>query len=285
MLHIDAHTHVCALIGHPVGHSLSPQIHNAGFAALELPFVYVAHDVQPGRVNKALDGVRSMGYRGLSVTIPHKVEAMQCVDEVDETAQGIGCINTVVLEGNRLFGSNSDGFGALGALRAAGADPQGSRALILGSGGAARAIAVTLSRTAPPQQLTILGVQMDELNRLVADVHERGQSDVRGETLTDESLAREVARADILLHCSPIGMHPHHEASLVPRELLRDGLVVFDAVYNPRRTRLLQMAEQAGCRTIEGLEMFLGQALVQFELWTGRKAPQDVMRKVLEKSL
>ena len=142
---IDAKTTVCALFGHPVGHSLSPQIHNAAFEALGLPYVYVAHDVQPGQVRRAFDGVRVMGYRGLSVTIPHKVEAMEGVDEVDETARGIGCINTVVREGDRLLGSNSDGLGALGALRAAGADPAGARTLILGSGGAARAIAITLA--------------------------------------------------------------------------------------------------------------------------------------------
>jgi len=285
MVHIDAQTGVCALIGHPVGHSLSPHIHNAAFESLKLPLVYVAHDVQPGQVDKALEGARALGYRGLSVTIPHKVEAMRCMDEVDETARGIGCINTVVREGNRLLGSNSDGLGALGALRAAGADPEGSRTLILGSGGAARAIAVTLSRAAPPERLAILGVETDELNYLVANVRQQGRSDVHGELLTDQSLAREVAQAEILMHCSPVGMHPHEDASLVPQNLLRDGLVVFDAVYNPRRTRLLQMAAQAGCRTIEGLEMFLGQALVQFELWTGHKAPQEVMRNVLGSSL
>jgi shikimate dehydrogenase len=285
MRSIDAKTAVCALIGHPVGHSLSPQIHNAAFAALDLPYVYVAHDVQPGRVGQALQGVRTLGYRGLSVTIPHKVEAMESVDEVDDTARGIGCINTIVRDGDRLFGSNSDGLGALGALRAADADPEGARALILGSGGAARAIAITLSRTAPPTRMAILGVEMDELNCLVADVRQRGRCEVHGERLTEQALVRESSQADILLHCSPIGMHPREDACIVPATVLRKGLVVFDAVYNPRRTKLLRLAEQAGCRTVEGLEMFLGQALVQFELWTGQPAPRDVMRNVLEQNL
>ena len=133
--------------------------------------------------------------------------------------------------------------------------------------------------------MAILGVQIDELDRLVTDVRQCCRGDVTGEQLTDDALAREVAQADILLHCSPIGMHPHEDACLVPAELLREGLVVFDAVYNPRRTRLLQRAQQAGCRTIEGLEMFLGQALVQFELWTGQTAPKEVMRQVLEANL
>jgi shikimate dehydrogenase len=285
MPRIDARTRVCAVFGHPVGHSLSPAMHNAAFDALGLPLVYVAHDVLPGSVGKALEGIRAMGYRGLSVTIPHKVEAMQGVDQVDPTAQIIGCINTVVNDDGRLLGSNSDGRGALNALRDAGCDPQGKRVLVLGSGGAARAIAVTLACEAPPERIAILGVQMDELQRLVQDVRQRGQSQVAGDELTAAALRDEIARADVLLHCSPTGMHPNNDASLVPAECLHPAVVVFDAVYNPRRTRLLQDAAAAGCATVEGIEMFLGQAYVQFELWTGQSAPRDVMRQVVEKSL
>lgn len=285
MPHIDAKTRVCALYGHPVGHSLSPALHNAAFDALELPFVYVAHDVQPGCVARALDGIRVMGYRGLSVTIPHKVEAMQGVDHVDPIAQGIGCINTVVNDDGRLVGYNSDGLGALGALRDAGADPEGKEVLLLGSGGAARAIAISIAREAPPKQLRILGVKMDELDGLVQDVAQCGEATVVGQELTDSTLESAIAQADILLHCSPIGMHPNEGNSLVPPHMLREQMVVFDAVYNPRRTQLLQDAAAAGCRTIEGIEMFLGQAYVQFELWTGQPAPRDVMRQVVEEKL
>src|SRR5512143_2873596 len=138
MRQIDTKTKVCAILGHPVAHSLSPDIHNAAFEALGLPFVYVAHDVLPGNVATALAGARVMGYRGLSVTIPHKIEALRAVDHVDETARIIGCINTVVNDEGRLLGYNSDGLGALGALRDAGNDPQGRSVVVLGSGGAAR---------------------------------------------------------------------------------------------------------------------------------------------------
>jgi shikimate dehydrogenase len=285
MPQIDAKTTVCALFGHPVGHSLSPEMHNAAFAALDLPFVYVAHDVEPGCVARALDGIRVMGYRGLSVTIPHKVEAMQGVDQVDPIARGIGCINTVVNDNGRLVGYNSDGLGALNALREAAADPQGREVLLLGSGGAARAIAVTIAREAPPARLQMLGIKMDELDRLVRDVADCGTTAVSGQQLTDTTLESALARAEILLHCSPVGMHPNQGQSLVPPGLLREGLTVFDAVYNPRRTQLLQDAQAAGCRTIEGIEMFLGQAYVQFELWTGQAAPRDVMRRVVETRL
>ncbi len=282
MAGITARTKVCAVLGHPVGHSLSPEIHNAAFEALDLPFVYVAHDVEPGRVKTALEGIRVLGYRGLSVTIPHKVEAMHGVDQVDPTAEAIGCINTVVNEDGRLLGYNTDGLGALGALQDAGADPQGKRVVILGSGGAARAIAVTLARQSPPARIAILGIEMDQLQQLVDDVRQRGSCpEVVGQRLTEQTLKTELQSADLLLHCSPVGMHPNEGQSLVPAELFRPEMVVFDAVYNPRRTKLLQDAAAAGCRTVEGLEMFLGQAYVQFELWTGQPAPREVMRKVV----
>lgn len=285
MQRIDASTKVCAVFGHPVRHSLSPAMHNAAFTALQLPYVYVAHDVAPGDLSPAMEGVRVMGYRGLSITIPHKVAALECVDEVDETARGIGCINTVVNDDGRLHGFNSDGLGALGALRDAGADPEGSRTLMLGSGGAARAIAVSLSREAPPERISLLGIDDEELGMLARDVQQEGQSHVTSAALTRETLRAELETADILLHCSPIGMHPREDQSLVPAEWLREELAVFDAVYNPRRTKLIADAERAGCKTILGLEMFLGQAFVQFELWTNEKAPRDVMREIVEKNL
>jgi shikimate dehydrogenase len=215
---------------------------------------------------------------------------MHCVDQVDPTAQGIGCINTVVNDNGRLLGYNSDGLGAISALRNAGADPLGKKVLVLGSGGAARAIAVTLAREAPPEQLTILGVKMDELDTLVGDaqnqgVRSQGQASIVGGQFTSRSLQDEMAKAEILLHCSPVGMHPNENNSLVPPEMYHGDMTVFDVVYNPRRTKLLQDAHTAGCRTIEGIEMFLGQAIVQFELWTGAKAPAEVMRQVVEAKL
>src|SRR5512142_2559390 len=137
MAHVlDAHTQTCAIFGHPVGHSLSPAIHNAAFAALGLNMVYVAHDVQPAELAAAMAGIRALGYRGLSITIPHKVAALALVDDVDDTARRIGCINTVINEAGTLKGRNSDGLGALGALRAANVRPEQANVVVLGSGGA-----------------------------------------------------------------------------------------------------------------------------------------------------
>jgi shikimate dehydrogenase len=285
MTRIDANFRVCALFGFPARHSVGPALHNTAFEALNLPLLYVAHDVEPARLAEAFAGARALDYRGLSITMPHKVAALALVDDVDAMAQAIGCINTVVSENGRLRGSNVDGLGALSALRQAGADPAGRRVLMLGSGGAARALAITIGMAAKPAELVILGAIEDELARLARDVAERTGCAVGSELLTDASLATGLAKAEILLHCTPVGMKPESERSLVPRDRLRSGLVVFDAVYNPRRTLLLRDAAAAGCRVIEGTEMFLGQAALQFERWTGQPAPTEIMRRVLEARL
>jgi len=285
MSRIDASFKVCALFGFPAHHSVGPALHNAAFEALNLPFVYVAHDVEPMRLAEAFAGARAMDYRGLSITMPHKVAALGLVDEVDDTARAIGCINTVAKQDGRLRGANVDGLGALGALREAGADPAGRRVLLLGSGGAARALAISIGMAAKPAELLILGAIEDELARLARDVAERTGSIVSADLLTDASLADGLGRAQILLHCTPVGMKPDSERSLVPRGFLRSDLVVFDAVYNPRRTLLLRDAAAAGCRTIEGTEMFLGQAALQFEMWTGKPAPKEIMRRELDARL
>jgi shikimate dehydrogenase len=282
---IDAKTRVCAIFGHPVGHSLSPAIHNAGFAELSLNFVYVAHDVEPARLQAALEGARALAYRGLSVTIPHKAAALNLVDELDDTARRIGCINTVVNEAGTLKGYNSDGLGALGALRAAAVEPTHSNVVLLGSGGAARAISVTLLAEAPPARLTLLGIDELELMALAGALREQGKSEIVFGRLEPRELKRSLVDAQLLLHATSVGMAPRSDASVVPAELLHEGLTVFDAVYTPRRTRLLLDAAGRGCRTVEGLEMFLGQALVQFELFTGRPAPKEVMREVIERRL
>jgi shikimate dehydrogenase len=285
MSSIDANYRVCALLGFPAHHSMGPAIHNAAFEALGLPLVYVAHDVAPADLAAAVVGARALGYRGLSVTMPHKVAALSLVDEVDAMARAIGCINTVVNQDGRLVGYNSDGQGALDALGRAGISPRGRRVLVLGSGGAARAVAMTVAVRGQPAELEILGVIEDELLRLGRDVAERAGVVVKARMLDDKALAAAVAQADVLLHCTPVGMTPDTARSLVPRGLLRPDLAVFDAVYNPRRTLLIAQAAERGCLVVEGMEMFLGQAMVQFELWTGQEAPAEVMRKVIEARL
>jgi shikimate dehydrogenase len=285
MTRIDASFKVCALLGFPAHHSMGPAIHNTAFEELKLPFVYVAHDVAPADLAAAIAGTRALGYRGLSITMPHKVAALDFVDEVDATARAIGCINTVVNDHGRLLGYNSDGQGALDALARAGIAISSRRVLVLGSGGAARAVAMTVALHGRPAELEILGVVEDELAHLGRDIGEKSAIQPRTQRLDDTTLAAAVERAEVLLHCTPVGMTPEKERTLVPRNLLRPELAVFDAVYNPRRTLLLKEAAALGCRVVEGMEMFLGQAMVQFELWTGQPAPAEAMRQVIEARL
>jgi shikimate dehydrogenase len=260
-------------------------MHNAAFEALQLDYVYVAHDVAPNQLQAAIAGARALGYCGLSVTIPHKVAALALVDEVDPVAAAIGCINTVLNRDGRLCGFNSDGHGALSALRRAGADPFGKHVVVVGSGGAARAIAMTLAFETPPKRLTLFGIAVEEMERLAADLRATGNVTVDTAPLDEEHLRATLPSADLLLQTTPVGMSPQNGQSPVPASLLHDGLVVFDAVYTPRRTQLLKDALGAGARIVEGLEMFLGQAVMQFELFTGHTAPLSVMRSAVEARL
>ena len=280
---ITASTTVCAVIGNPVGHSLSPEIHNAAFGHLDLDWIYAAFRVED--LQSAIAGIRALGIRGVSVTIPHKVAALPFLDSIDATAQKIGAINTIVNTGGLLHGVNTDGAGALKSLAEAGHDPAGSNVLILGSGGAARAIAFTLADSAPPARLAIAGILPDELSALCADIAGRTAIAPVAIPLAPATLAAELEKARILINCTPQGMHPATGASPVAAELLGDRHVVFDIVYNPLTTRLLKEAESRGARIIRGIEMFLNQAILQFELWTGHEAPAAVMREVLIKKL
>jgi shikimate dehydrogenase len=278
---IDGRTTICAVIGNPIEHSLSPAIHNAAFAARGINGAYVAFNVT--QLKKAIEGIRGLGIRGVSVTIPHKIAVMPLLDTIDETARTIGSINTIVNTGGHLAGYNSDGIGALQALRDAGCNPTGKRVTILGSGGAARAIAVTMSLQAPPAALTLLGIIPEELALLSSDIAATGALKPALGVLSAEGLNAALQHCDLLVNATPVGMYPKTDESLIPRDLLLKQPAVFDIVYNPRKTKLLGDALQAGCTVVSGIEMFLNQAAVQFTLWTGQPAPVEVMRAVLDK--
>jgi len=278
---VDGRTNICAVIGYPVEHSLSPAIHNAAFAACGLNWAYVAFSVT--HLENAIAGIRGLGIRGVSVTIPHKVAVIPLLDSIDDTARTIGSINTIVNTGGHLAGCNSDGAGALKALFDAGCNSAGKRVVILGSGGAARAIAVTMALQATPAALTLLGIFKEERELLASDIAAKSSLQPVTAELSAAGLTAALQECDLLINATPVGMHPKSDKSPVPRDLLRKQPAVFDIVYNPRKTRLLRNAEQAGCTVVSGIEMFLNQAAVQFTLWTGQPAPVAVMRAVLEK--
>jgi len=284
-MEISAATKLCAVIGDPVEHSLSPAIHNAAFKEVELDYVYVAFHVPKGKAAQAAEAMRVLGIRGLSVTIPHKVDIIKGLDEVDELARGVGSVNTVVNRNGTLFGTSTDGLGALRALEAAGVSPQGRRILLLGSGGAARAIAFALSALDPLPELRILGIEREERRKLSDDLARRTRLKPSEENLGPSSLEESMAWAQIVVHATPVGMTPKTDESLIPPELIRPEHTIFDVVYTPLETKLLKEAAQRGARTVPGLGMFVHQAAAQFELWTGKKAPVDLMTKVVTEAL
>lgn len=283
-MHIDATTQFCGVIGNPVEHSLSPAIHNAAFQKLGLNFVYLAWKVEA--IGDAVKGLRALGnFRGASVTIPHKVAVLPFLDQIEPTASHIGAINTIVSQNGKLLGTNTDATGALRALKEGNAPLSGEPIVILGSGGAARAIAFALAAEAGIRRMYLLGIDDQERRALASDLMEKTAVQVTDMFLDEPSLKTTLAEASVLIHCTPIGMSPRTGTTCVPTHLLRPSLTVMDIVYNPRETQLLADAKVAGCRTISGLEMFLYQAAAQFERWTGQSAPTQVMRAVLESRL
>jgi shikimate dehydrogenase len=277
---ITAQTQLCGLLGNPVDHSLSPAIHNAAFEELGLNFAYLAFPVED--LENAIRGIRALGHiRGFSVTIPHKVSIMPLLDSVETTAKHIGSVNTIIKDRGILLGSNTDASGALQALRQGGVDLAGQRVVMLGSGGAARAIAFGLCMEGNIGHLTLLGIDNQERSALATDLKAKTGISITDDQLNSSILGHALADSHLLIHCTPIGMHPKIKETCVPKELLHTGLTIMDIVYNPLNTQLLQDAQAAGCRTIQGVEMFLHQAVGQFELWTGESAPVEIMRTVL----
>lgn len=281
---VGVNTKVCAVIGNPIEHSLSPAIHNAAYEVLGLDFVYVACKVLD--VKNAIAGLRALGnFRGLSVTIPHKIEVMKYMDGIDPVDRSIGAINTVICEKDRLLGLGTDGPGALKALVDSKVTLDGKNILILGAGGAARAIAFTLAHKADLAKLTLLDININLLKSLATDLKNNTKIPIKSAEFTSDSLAKAMQYTDIIIHCTSVGMYPHKDDSLIPVNLFKPGQVVFDVVYTPLETRLIADATACGLQIISGVEMFINQAVLQFEKFTGKKAPIEVMRKVVMEHL
>ena len=278
--HIDTETRLCAVIGNPVAHSLSPTLHNAGFKAAGLNYVYLAFSVR--ELAGCMAGMRAMeGFRGLSVTIPHKVAVMEYLDKIEPLACKVGCVNTVINNHGCLVGAITDGLGTLRAFENASVSLENKTVLFVGTGGAARAVAFAMAETGHPRALRILGRTHSRMQALVDDLSATTDIPVDGGALADD-LPRAVAESDIIIQATPIGMHGHAEnASAVPAALLRREHIVFDMVYRPMKTQFIRDAEAKGCVIILGLEMLLNQAILQFEMWAGQPAPEKVMRQAL----
>ncbi len=261
---IDTSTALYGVFGDPVAHSLGPAMHNQAFARAGLNAVYLAFRVRD--LAGAMAGVRGLPMAGVSITIPHKVPVMEYLDEIDPEARAIGAVNTVVNRDGHLMGYNTDSRGALKALGEK-IDPVGKTAAVIGAGGAARAIGYGLVK---------IGARVLIFNR----TPEKGRTLARSLGAEFHGLADLAGlRPDIVINTTPVGMAPARDAMVVDPSGLAPAAVVMDIVYNPVETAFLKAARAAGCRVVDGLTMFVHQGAAQFELWTGRKASLNVMRR------
>jgi shikimate dehydrogenase len=281
-LELSGRTRVCAVLGDPIAHSLSPTMHNAAFEALGLDFVYLAFRVQTEGLESAISGAKQLGIHGLNITMPCKEAVATYLDAVDPAARTVGAVNTVVNDNGEFVGHNTDGMGAVKALEDHNASLQGKRVLLLGAGGAGKAIAFHVAQEA--SRLDILNRSGQIASRLARALGERSSSKITGSVLSSAKTRRKLESADILINATSVGMHPQADQSLVDPSWLRPDLVVMDAVYNPRETQLVKDAKRAGAEVVDGIEMLVHQGAAAFQMWTKQPAPVQTMRQaVLEK--
>ncbi|MEM1539170.1 MAG: shikimate dehydrogenase [Candidatus Bathyarchaeia archaeon] len=278
-MEISGKTKVCAVIGDPIEHSLSPIIHNAAFQHLKLDFVYVAFRVKQGVLRRAVQGIRSLNIHGLNVTMPHKTAIMKYLDEIETTAKAIGSVNTVLNMDGKLIGFNTDGIGALNALKDNHVELRGKKLLLLGAGGAAKAIAYQLAQEV--EELLILNRTGEKAEKLAEFLQRNFNKKIIGKALSPKLLREWLKEADILINATSVGMYPHSDQTLVEREWLKPSLAVMDIVYDPLETKLLRDAKSVGAKVIDGVDMLLYQGAASFEIWCGRPAPLKVMREAI----
>ena len=282
---ISGSTQIVGLFGFPVSHTLSPAMHNAAFAFLKLPYIYVPFHVETTKLSAAVEGIRALNLRGVNVTIPHKEAVLTLLDHVTPEAALIGAVNTITNDNGVLIGHNTDGAGFIRELE--GALEQGIRqrnVLIFGTGGAARGVAVSLALRGAGR-IVIAGRTLQKA---------RAITDVIGQKICDRcasvidisspALRDEITRADIIVNATPLGMRPHHEIPpFFDLHLCNPGVLICDLVYNPMETSLVKSAHSLGLRTLTGIGMLVWQGALAFELWTGQKAPVELMRHTVQK--
>ena len=267
-MNIKAGTSTVGLIGHPVSHSFSPPMHNEAFKHLNMDYVYLAFDVKNNNLKDAIQGARALNIKGLNVTIPHKINVIPYLDELDEIASLIGAVNTIDFKD--MKGYNTDGIGAVRAIEEV-TSIKNKKVVILGAGGASRAISFYIAKY-NAESITILNRNVERAGKLAEDIL---NSNLCGD-VEYSSIESEVKDCDILINTTPVGMHPHS---------IDENMVVFDAVYNPNTTGLLKETIKAKATPVYGIKMLLYQGAESFKIWTGRDAPVDVMEKALKDTL
>lgn len=274
---IDSNTIVYGVIGNPIRHSKSPIMMNRAFRETGINGVYTAFHITSERLADFAAGVRAMGIRGVNVTIPHKLDIMPLLDEIDPSAAAVGAVNTIVNNNGRLIGYNTDGIGYVRSLKEE-AEPQlaGKRIVVIGAGGASRGIVYALTNE-KPAHITISNRSIERAIGLANDFS--GKADI--EAVSNDQLKAACQEADIVINTTSVGMFPHTDDTPIDASWLKPGAVASDLIYNPLKTKFLEQAEQRGCRIHNGLGMFIYQGAYAFEYWTGQAAPVAAMRETV----
>ena len=272
-MNITANTSCAAVIGHPIGHSLSPGLHNKIYQTLGLDIAYMAFDITGDNFAKAVEGLGALGFIGFNVTIPYKEKIIDYLDLVDPTAAAIGAVNTVKVDKGRLIGYNTDGLGFLHSLNVDGVHTSQKRILIIGAGGSARAIGITLAQT-KPNKIFILNRSKDRAKQLALDINELAGYSLSSAT---ETVPVDI---DIIINTTPIGMWPKVNETPLKGYSFNPKTVVCDIVYNPNITHLLKQASENGCSTVKGIGMLIGQGVRAIEIWTGAAVDDSVIKSV-----
>ncbi|MBS7646457.1 shikimate dehydrogenase [Candidatus Bathyarchaeota archaeon] len=282
-MEISGKTKVFCVIGDPIDHSLSPVMHNAAFRFLKLDAVYVAFKVKKERLEDAVNGVRGFSIYGMNVTMPHKTAITSYLDEIDPAAKFVGAVNTVLNANGKLVGFNTDGVGAIKALKENGVEPKGKKFLLLGAGGAGRAIAFQLAQEA--DELRILNRDGEKAKRLAESLQRKFNKKIVGNSLSTNLLKEWLKNVDVLINATSVGMYPNSGQTIVERDMLNPKLTVMDIVYSPIETKLLKEAKSVGAKIINGIEMLVFQGAASFEIWWNQPAPVNVMREAILKKL
>jgi shikimate dehydrogenase len=278
---INGKTKLVGLVGYPVSHSLSPLIHNTLFNEHQLNFVYLPFPVKDGQLSKAILGLKAIGVKGFNVTVPYKEEIIPFLDNVDKNARFVGAVNTIVVEGEKLFGYNTDVMGFSASLYEAKIAVKGKKIAVLGAGGAARAIITSLAVDGA-NEVYIINRTYLKAKKLAEEFEKKLEIAIESYLLDDESSYTKVAQSDIIINTTSVGMEGKNNKSLLSEEVLFPHQTVIDIVYNPPETLLLKKAAKIGCNTLNGLGMLIHQALQSFKIWTGIQPSGEKIYSLLQ---
>jgi shikimate dehydrogenase len=272
-------TNIICLFGHPIEHSMSPIMQNVAFKDLGLDYVYIAIDIAPNNLKQAFDVVRALDIKGANITVPHKETTLKYVDEISPLARRIGAINTIKNENGRLIGRNMDASGAKKALKEANIDINGKNIMIIGAGGAARAL--THSFIEEANNLVIINRTSKRGKTLATELTKEYHKEVLYKKFENKIFEEMLPSIDILVNTTTLGMFPNILISPIPKNYLHEDLTVFDIIYNPLETQLMKNASEKGCKVLGGLDMLIYQGALSFKWWTNKSPNIELMKRTI----